>query len=139
MVDVVHSFTSAAAVTPRRFDMCLADLEGTNTQKASQNILQASGCAPILRVRVEEESTHVDVICVNVVICAFQDDPRGIVCRGRREETTDRRVRVQHGTEYRCNKDETEKKFCACVAPKDTRRRRTRRDVSVAVFGNVLR
>lgn len=34
----------------------------------------------------EEEHTHIDVICIDVVICAFQNDPRGIICRGSQED-----------------------------------------------------
>lgn len=32
------------------------------------------------------DKTHIDIICIDVVICAFQNDPRGIICRGRERE-----------------------------------------------------
>lgn len=37
-----------------------------------------------MKEKVEEEETYIDVICIDVVICAFQNDPCGIICRGRR-------------------------------------------------------
>lgn len=42
--------------------------------------------AEILMESWKEEQTHIDVICIDVVICAFQNDPRGIICRGREKE-----------------------------------------------------
>lgn len=32
-----------------------------------------------MKEKLEEESTHIDVICIDVVICAFQNDTCGII------------------------------------------------------------
>lgn len=80
----------------RRRNVSTCVLSGWEERPPSQRVSQPPGRS---RVRhwywrrdkkkevAEEESTHVDVICVDVVIGALQDDPRGIICRGRRAET----------------------------------------------------
>lgn len=37
-------------------------------------------------MREEVRATHVDVICIDVVICAFQNDPRCVVYKQKRRE-----------------------------------------------------
>lgn len=37
--------------------------------------------------------THIDVVCIDVVICAFQNDPCGIICRGRQRQAEVLRLR----------------------------------------------
>lgn len=39
-------------------------------------------------------ATHIDVICIDVVICAFQNDPCGIICRGRQREAKVLRLHI---------------------------------------------
>lgn len=80
-----------------------------------------------MKEKNKEEPAHIDVICIDVVICAFQNDPRGIICRGREKDSMMERLMLAHIWKHKSTERD------------DRVQSRTRRDVSVAIFGNVLR
>lgn len=65
---------------------------------SSQSLTEISMLnAGILKERRKKRGgdTYIDVICIDVVICAFQNDPCGIICRGRQREAEVLRLHIE--------------------------------------------